>query len=246
LSSFAAVIQRLINLWYVIELAQTETVAGLDVREEDDEIVFENLTLLSPSDKRVLVKDLSVTIPHGLRVLVMGEETAKEALFKATAGIYDAGMGLVRRPPLDRILFLPERPYLPPGTLRQTLSPMHLDAPLDDERISEVIDLLNLADVVARAGGLDTEHDWDSLLSAQEQRFVSFARIMLAAPRFAVMSNAGRDLDSATRHRIFRLLDEQDITLIAMGQAGKLADYAHYFGAVLELGEAGEWNWRKT
>jgi vitamin B12/bleomycin/antimicrobial peptide transport system ATP-binding/permease protein len=247
LSSFAAVIQRLINLWYVIELAQTETVSGLDMREEDDEIVYENLTLLSPSDKRVLVKDLSVTIPHGLRVLVMGDDAARDALFKATAGIYDAGMGVVKRPPLDRILFLPERPYVPPGTLRQALAPVHQDSPLTDARIHEVLDLLGVADVIARAGGLDNEHDWDTLLSAREQRFVSFARIMLAAPRFAVMANPGRDLETATRNRIFQLLDQQGITLITMGYVAKRDDddFAAHYDAVLELGEAGEWIWRK-
>lgn len=247
LSSYAAVIQRLINLWYVIELAQTETVSGLDMREEDDEIVYENLTLLSPSDKRVLVKDLSLTIPHGLRVLVTGEDVARDALFKATAGIYDAGHGKVKRPPLDCILFLPERPYVPPGTLRQALAPVHQDIPLTDARIREVLELLGVADIVARASGLDVEHDWDTLLSAREQRFVSFARIMLAAPRFVVMANPGRDLDTATRNRIFKLLDRQGITLITMGQMGKRGDdFAAQYDAVLELGEAGEWVWRKT
>ena len=247
LSSYAAVIQRLINLWYVIELAQTETVSGLDVREDDDEIAYENLTLLSPSDKRVLVKDLSITIPHGMRVLVTGDETARDALFKATAGIYDAGNGLVKRPPLDRILFLPERPYLPPGTLRQALAPVHEDIPLTDARIEEALTLLGVADVIARSG-LDIEHDWDTVLTAREQRFISFARIMLAAPRFAVMANPGRDLDAATRKRIFSLLNEHDITLITMGHSGKWnsKDHADQYDTVLELGEAGEWRWYPT
>lgn len=248
LSSFAAVIQRLVNLWYVIELAQSETVSGLDIREEDDEIVYEHLTLLSPSDKRMLVKDLSLTIPHGMRVLVTGEETARDALFKATAGIYDAGKGLVKRPPLECILFLPERPYLPPGTLRQALEPAHQDIPLTDARILEMLDQLGVADVMARAGGLDIEHDWDALLSPREQRFVSFARILLAAPRFVVTANPGRDLEASARNRIFQMLAERDITLITMGYESKrdTATNALHYDAVLELGEGGEWRWHKS
>ncbi len=248
ISSFAAVIQRLINLWYVIELAQTQTVSGLDVREEDDEVVFQDLTLFSPSDKRVLVKDLSLTIPHGMRVLVTGEDTARDALFKATAGINDAGTGLVKRPPLDRILFLPERPYLPPGTLRQSLEPIHQNRIHTDAEILESLEMLGVSNVVARAGGLDIEHDWDTLLSAHEQRFVSFARILLANPRFAVMANPGRDLDSVTRAKIFKLLKDRGITLITMGHLGKRErdDHASNYDGVLELREGGEWHWHKT
>ncbi|GAB6047972.1 ABC transporter ATP-binding protein/permease [Methyloparacoccus murrellii] len=248
LSSYAAVIQRLINLWYVIELAQTETVSGLDVREEDGEIVYEKLTLLSPSDKRVLVKDLNVRIPHGTWVLVTGDEVARDALFKATAGIYDAGKGLVRRPTLDAILFLPEKPYLPPGTLRQSLTPVHAQVSPSDAQIHAMLGLLNAAEIIGRAGGLDVEHDWDTLLSAHEQRLVSFARILLAKPRFAVMANPGRDLAVEVRDLIFKLMQEHDITLITMGHLGKRDrdDHAKQYDAVLELGEAGHWRWRKT
>lgn len=248
LSSFAAVIQRLINLWYVIELAQTATMSGLDVREEDDEVVFQDLTLFSPSDKRVLVKDLSLTIPHGMRVLVTGEDAARDALFKATAGINDAGTGLVKRPPLDRILFLPERPYLPPGTLRQCLSTIHQAKKNSDSEILDALDTLGIGDVVSRAGGLDVEHNWDTMLSAHEQRFVSFARIMLASPRFAVMANPGRDLDTLTRTRIFKLLKDRGTTLITMGHLGQRErdDHAANYDGVLELGEGGEWHWHET
>ncbi len=248
LSSFAAVIQRLINLWYVIELAQTETVSGLVVREEDDAIAFENLTLFSSSDKRTLVKDLTVTIPHGMRVLVTGEDAARDALFKATVGIYDAGAGLVKRPPLEYILFLPEKPYLPPGTLRQSLAPLRPGTCYSDDCIRESLALLGVADVVDRAGGLDVEHEWDTLLSAHEQRLISFARILLTSPRFAVMANPSRDLDTETRDLIFQRMQAQDITLITMGHLGKRDrdDHASKYDAILELGDGGEWHWRKT
>lgn len=248
LSSFAAVIQRLINLWYVIELAQTQTVSGLDVVEDDGEVAYENLTLLSASNKRVLVRDLNVKIPQGLRVLVTGDDAARDALFKATAGIYDAGTGRVRRPPLGCILFLPEKPYVPPGTLRQALAPLHVDILPSDERILETLSLLNVAEVVDRAGGLDLEHDWDNLLSAHEQRLVSFARILLAKPKFVVMANPGRDLDVPIRDLIFKLMRDNHISLITMGHQGKRDrdDHPASYDALLQLEEGGVWRWRKN
>src|SRR5207245_2532057 len=67
-------------------------------------------------------KNLTAEIPHGTRVLVFGSnEAARIALFRATAGIWSAGTGTLLRPPLDAIFFLPQRPYLPPGTLRDLL-----------------------------------------------------------------------------------------------------------------------------
>jgi putative ATP-binding cassette transporter len=247
ISSFAAVIQRLINLWYAIELAQTETVTGLDVREEDDRIAYENLTLRSPTDGHVLVRELSLDIPHGTRTLITGLEAAKDALFKATAGIYDAGTGCVRRPPLDRILFLPERAYLPPGTLRQALIPVELEGRVADGRIMDVIKMLGIESVVARAGGLDTEHNWDSLLSLREQRFISFARIVLTSPRFAVLYNPFSDLDSATAFRMLGILTENGITYITCGHEGQREgeDRIECYDGVLGLASDGGWKWRE-
>ena len=244
ISSFAAVIQRLINLWYAIELAQTETVAAMNVMEEDGHIVFENLTLRSASDNRVLVKDLDLTIPHGTRVLVSGhDEAAKDALFKAIAGIYDAGSGCVKRPPLDRILFLPERPYLPPGTLRQALVAAGAESTLSDARIAATLETLGIQNILVRAGGLDTEHDWDSLLSLHEQRFVSFARILLAKPRFAVLYYPIRDLDSAAALRTLQILTDNGISFITMGRLGKREgdDRSESYDSVLEIRPGGEW-----
>lgn len=249
ISSFYAVIQRLINLWYAIELAQTETMSGLDVREEDDGVAYENLTLRSPSDKRVLVQDLNVTIPYGTRVLVTGaDETAKDALFKATAGIYDAGTGCVKRPALDRILFLPERPYLPPGTLRDALIPTGADAAVSDERIAATLSSLGIGGILSRAGGLDAEHDWDNLLSLHEQRFVSFARILLAAPRFAVLHYPIKDLDSETALRMLRILADNGITCLTMGRLGHREgdDRIESYDAVLELKSNGDWEWQEV
>jgi putative ATP-binding cassette transporter len=203
---------------------------------------------MSPSNKRMLVKELSLTIPHGVSVLVTGDDAARDALIKAIAGIYDAGVGLIKRPPLDRILFLPDRPYIPPGTLRQALAPVHGGRLLTDERVQEMSSLLDLDELIVRAGGLDVEHDWDTLLSAPEQRRVSFARILIANPSFVVMANPGRDVEMTIRRRLFQLLKEHGITPIIFGLAGKrdIDERPSNYDAVLNLGEEGRWRWRKT
>ncbi|CAL1239017.1 ABC transporter ATP-binding protein/permease [Candidatus Methylocalor cossyra] len=247
LSSFAAVIERLINLWYAIELAQAETASGISFEENDDRVEYENLTLRSPTERRILVDNLSITVPHGTRVLITGEdEAAKEALFKATAGIADIGTGRIVRPRLDRILFLPERPYLPPGTLREALIPDEREEASTDAEIQETLHVLGLDSVLARAGGLDVEADWDSLLSIHEQQLVSFARILLARPRFAFLENPSADLDAAKTAEMLQLLRERNISYLTLGRPGHRDrdERLESYDAVLHLKPEGQWEWQ--
>lgn len=248
LSSFAAVIQRLISLWYLIEVAQVSTVSGLDLEETQGAIGFDHLTLLSPIDKRVLVKDLSVTIEPGQWVLVSGDEMARDALFKALAGIYDAGNGTVRRPNLEEIRFLPDRPYIPPGTLRQALVSKRRSHEYSDEAIIAVLEMVGLTDILGRSGGLDLEQEWDSLLSPHEQRQVSFARILITEPQVVVMANPCRDMTPEARARVFDLLLQRKLTLIIMGSADRwstAADSSIVYDAILELDPGGQWRYEQ-
>ena len=247
ISSFAAVVERLINLWYLIELAQTETVSGMDVSEEDDRVAYENLTLLSPTDGHVLLQDLSISIPHGTRVLIAGtEDAAKDALFKATAGIFDSGTGRVIRPRLDQILFLPERPYLPPGTLREALDRGRRETPVPDEKLIDTLGSLGIEKVLIRAGGLDAEQDWDSILSIDEQHLISFARILLASPRFAFLDCPSTDLDPEKTRQMLKMLSDRAITYLTVSRYGKRGfdDRIESYDAVLELETEGKWKWR--
>ena len=94
-----------------------------------------------------MLKNLTVFIPRGTSVLVVGpNEAARTALFRATAGIWPAGVGTLVRPPLDVIFFLPQRPYLPPGTLRHLLLGTGQEQVITDDQIMTAL----------RDGGLDS------------------------------------------------------------------------------------------
>src|SRR5439155_17234963 len=137
---------------------------------------------------QVLVRGASVSVPGGTRVLIAGpNDTAKVALFRASAGIWEHGSGRIVRPGLDAILFLPERPYLPPGTLRDVLVRTGREGVIGDEQTATLLHVLGLEPVLERTGGLDVERDWDDVLSLAEQQLLSVARVVLAAPRFAFL-----------------------------------------------------------
>jgi putative ATP-binding cassette transporter len=248
ISSFAAVIQRLISLWYAIELAQTETISSVDVAIDGDRIAFENLTLLSCSDGQALVKSLSLEISKGTRVLVTAaDDGAKEVLLKALAGIADAGSGHVTRPALDQILFLPERPYIPPGTLRDALLSNQEPGPVGEDSLRMTLKKLGLDAVVQRVGGLAVERDWESLLSLHEQQLISFARILIARPLFAVLDLRSADLTPDTATTMLKALTDSRISYLTFGRDGRTdpVNCVDNYDAFLELRSDGSWFWEK-
>jgi len=241
ISSFAAVVTRLGSLADAMEQGLSPAAAPIDVREDEAHVAYERLTLLSPGSDHVLLRDLSVSVPHGTRVLIVGpNDAAKVALFRATAGIWENGSGRIVRPGLDGILFLPERPYLSPGTLRDVLV---REGVIGDEQIATVLHGLGLKPVLERTGGLDVERDWDDVLSLAEQQLFSVARVVLAAPRFAFLERPRAALGSEQTDRILSLLWERSITYLTLGDGGdSLGDY----DAVLELAGDGGWTWKSV
>src|SRR5206468_6368954 len=127
---------------------------SIEVREDEARVAYERLTLLAARSDDVLVRELSVSVPRGTRTLIVGpNDAAKVALFRATAGIWENGRGGIVRPGLDAILFLPERPYLPPGTLRDVLVRTRQEGVILDAQIATVLHGLGLESVLERTGG---------------------------------------------------------------------------------------------
>jgi len=238
ISSYAAVLTRLRSLSEGMHRAASGAPIEI-VEEQDGPVACEQLTLRSPGDGRVLISNLEVAIPCGTRVLVAGENhAAKVALFRAVAGVWSAGGGRIRLPAADHILFVAERPYLPPGTLREALLRTGREIDHSDERVLEVLSSLGLDAVVERVGGLDVERDWDDLLALGEQQRVVIARMVLAEPRFGVLHRIDTTLSPEQVTRTLRLLAAASITPIVFGDRDGVGGY---YDAVLELHADGSW-----
>ncbi|MCP4406618.1 MAG: ABC transporter ATP-binding protein/permease [Gammaproteobacteria bacterium] len=243
ISSYTAVLARLSVLRGEMKERLSPTVASpIEIREQDGRLDFERLTLRSTRDNRTLLKELSVSIPRGMRVLITGpSNTAKAALFRATAGVWDAGEGGISRPSLEDIFFLPERPYFPPGTMRDLLLQTGQEKLISDEQILKVFHRLDLRRMLERAGGLDIEKDWKDLLSLDEQQLLAFARCLLAAPQFAFLDRPHTALSPGQVNQILSMLSEQSISYITLGSTEyKLENY----DAVIQLAEGGGWKWQ--
>jgi putative ATP-binding cassette transporter len=243
ISSFAAVIARFGSLADELEAAPPAGVSHIDVQEDDTRVAYEALTLRSTGNGHVLVKGLSVSVPSGTTALFAGpNDAAKVALFRATAGIWENGSGRIVRPGLDAILFLPERPYLTPGTLRDVLLPAGRGSGIGrepgDEQVIALLRTLFLDGVLDRVGGLDVERDWDDALSLGEQQLFSVARAVLAAPRFIFLERPRATLGPAHADRVLNLLRERSITYVTLGDGGERLDD---HDLVIELADDGGW-----
>jgi vitamin B12/bleomycin/antimicrobial peptide transport system ATP-binding/permease protein len=240
LSSYAAVVVRLGRLSAAVEEASAP--ARLSVSDAGPEqLRYDDLTLRSPSDGQLLVAHLTVTIPTGTRLLVAGTDEARRALFRATALGRDVPEGRIVRPAPERILCLPERPHVPPGTVRELLVRTGHEHLVADEAIHAVLADLGLEPALRRVGGLQVEGDWGHSLSLGEQQLLAFARVLLAVPAFAVIQSPGTTLAPEQLARALRLLSEANITYLVFGGL----DVPGAYDAVLELHAGGTWGFRQ-
>jgi putative ATP-binding cassette transporter len=242
LSAFAAVTARLSALAEAVEGGPPSGPGAVAVVETDARLAYEGLTLFAPGDGRALIKDLTVAIPRGTRVVVIGpDEGARGALFRATAGLRPAGRGKVVRPPLDATSFLPQRPYLPPGTLRDLLLP-GAEEVIPDDRLRAALLEAGLDSVLKRAGGLDAEQDWPAVLSLGEQQQLALTRLILARPAFALLDRVSDALKPAQVRQALQRLGENSITYVTLAEGPEATDL---YDAVLEIEAGGAWHWKR-
>jgi putative ATP-binding cassette transporter len=242
ISSYAVALVRLGALDEAAVRANAPNTARIEFVEAQAELGWERLSLRSPRDGRLLIRDLSARVVPGTRLLVTGPDpTALLALFRATAGIWESGEGRIVRPSPEQLMFLPERPYLPPGSLREVLVRTGREAEVGDERIVAVLRALEVERVLERTGGLGEERDWDDILSLGEHQLMLVARLVLAAPRFAVLHQIGTTLSPNQVARSLELCADAGITCIGVGGNGASPGQ---HDALLELAADGSWSWR--
>ncbi len=242
ISAFTAITARLHTLSDAIEDAHRITPSTIAIEESPDRVAYHGVTLHSADKTRLLVANLNLEIVRGSRWLVTGKDDApKVALFRATAGVWECGGGQIIRPGLDDILFLPERPYLPPGTLREVLLRTGAESVMPDAVIMGVLVKLGLEEVVNRANGLDADQDWDNLLSIGEQHLLSVSRLFLAKPMFVFLDRPDSSLPGKQISSILDMLTEQGIGVVVLSKNG---ESRLRYDAVLEIKADGAWELR--
>jgi vitamin B12/bleomycin/antimicrobial peptide transport system ATP-binding/permease protein len=240
LSTFAAVINRVGSLEEAIDESAAPSRQPIQIAEGDAPVAYQNVTLRAPRDDRLLIRDFSLEVPRGRRILLTGPQgTGTSALFRAAAGLWPKGSGRICRPASPRVLFLPAKPYMVPGTLRDQFTISAPPGGLTDERILDMLRKLHLEDLVRRLGGLDAEHDWGAVLSLGEQQLIAFARLLLVQPQFAFLDSAVSALSESRRAEVYRLLANTGISYLSIGERQPSLLDSH--DTLLELRPDGSW-----
>jgi vitamin B12/bleomycin/antimicrobial peptide transport system ATP-binding/permease protein len=240
LTQFAAVIKRLGTLqdYFVASSSAIASSATIQTFIEP-RLGLSHLTVKTPDQKRTLVTDLSVEIPAGEGILVMGASgLGKSSILRAVAGLWKQGDGYIYRPETTKMLFIPQRPYMVLGSLRKQILYPHTEQVFTDQRIQSVLEVVNLEDLVDRVGGLEVELDWADVLSLGEQQRLGFARLFLHRPHYAVLDEATSALDVPNEKRLYQQLQAAEITYLSVGHRPTLIAYHQ---RVLEILEGGKW-----
>ncbi|MBP2626925.1 MAG: transporter protein [Firmicutes bacterium] len=172
-----------------------------------------------------LLKDLNLTIHQGDSLLIMGPSgCGKSTLIRTLAGIWPFGQGNITVPDGQILLFLPQKSYLPLGTLRESvLYPFKPDF-ATDENIRSVMELCKLGELVDK---LDKTEDWSHILSLGEQQKIAFVRAVLQKPDWLFLDEATSAIDESTERELYKLLRGKlpDSAIISVGHRSTLLDY---------------------
>ena len=213
-------------------IAMEEIAEGEPERLELDELE------IAFADGTTVIAGASAVIEPGERVLIKGESgTGKSTLFRAIGGLWPWGGGRIVIPPRDAMAFLPQRPYLPLGTLSGTLC---YPAPAESFEKATQVEALELVGLGEHAERLEEEQRWDRVLSLGEQQRLAMARLLLQKPRWIFLDEATAALDEPNQDAMMTLLVESlpDSAIISIGHRPGLEAF-HTRTLTLEKREGG-------
>jgi ATP-binding cassette subfamily D (ALD) long-chain fatty acid import protein len=223
-----------------------------------DGVRLENVPVVRPSifphGGEELIDSLSVIVHSGEHLLISGPNGAgKSAVARIVAGLWPVYRGLVSRPRsvgTDSIMFLPQRPYLSVGTLRDQViypdSEMEMrDRGRRDIELNRVLEEARLGYLPDREGGWDTRKEWKDVLSGGEKQRMGIARLLYHEPRYAFIDEGTSAVSSDVEGLLYERAKEKGITLITISTRASLKRY-HTFNLTLGLGpDSMEWEYER-
>ena len=206
LAEWKATIDRLTTFGESMEAARRVTAAssGFAIeRVADAALQLEDVEVALPNG-RILLDHVDLEIRPGDRLVIQGPSgSGKTTLFRVLAGLWPYGRGTIRLPKDARVLFLPQKPYLPVGTLREALCFPERPEAYGLIAIGEALRATGLEHLADR---LDEERSWSPVLSPGEQQRLAVARALLLRPDWLFLDEATSALDAAMEARLYKLL----------------------------------------
>ncbi|KAK5112021.1 hypothetical protein LTR62_004555 [Meristemomyces frigidus] len=227
--------------------------SGRGELEESEDITFDSVPIVSPNGD-VLVKSLSFHISRGDHLLIVGPNgCGKSSLFRILGGLWPVYGGKVRKPPMEDIFYIPQRPYLMKGSLRQqiiypdTLLEMR-EKGITDQDLAEILNVLGLEDLLnthsnkpfsaaevlnpstalssrRTTAGLDLQAEWSDILSTGNQQRIAAARLFYHRPKYAILDECTSSVTAETEKIVYDEAKRLDITLMTVSHRRSLWRY---------------------
>ena len=224
LAAWSATVSRLTTFQAAISAANALGAAGPALRTgPGDAVALNHADILLPSGQPVL-QHADIAFHRGQSVTIAGRSgSGKSTMFRAIAGIWPFGHGQIERPP-GTYLFLPQRPYLPLGTLRHAITYPGDEMAYEPFLVRQALSAAGLPALVER---IDEDQPWSQILSGGEQQRLAVARALLLKPDWLFMDEATASLDPAAEEEIYTALRQHlpETTIISIAHRPEIARY---------------------
>ena len=210
----------------------------------DDSIEFDKVPLITPTGD-VLVESVSFTLKKGENLIISGPNgCGKSSLFRVLGGLWPIMGGRVGRPPIECLFYLPQRPYVTDGTLKdQIIYPQHIGR--EDVNNSELLELLRFVELESLIGDkgeecLKESNDWEQVLSGGEKQMIAMARLLYHKPKFAILDECTSIVSLEMEARFYRRAKEIGVSLFTISHRASLFQYHDYY---LKFNGEGDYQW---
>ena len=227
LADFKAVLDRLTSFDASIERAQAlDTVPGFTKETGDaaGDLKLDDVTARLP-DGHEIVKDVNLDLSAAEPLILTGPSgSGKSTLFRVISGIWPFGQGVIEVPEGAQVMLLPQKPYIPIGTLRAALTYPEPPDHFDNEALRSVLETALLPDLI---GQLDADELWSQRLSGGEQQRIAIARALLVKPDWLFLDEATTAMDEPMEAKIYQALSEKlpRTTIVSIGHRGSLQQF---------------------
>jgi ATP-binding cassette subfamily D (ALD) long-chain fatty acid import protein len=204
--------------------------AGRGTISESESIEFTEVPIVSPNGD-VLIQKLSFTVHPGDHLLIVGPNgCGKSSLFRILGGLWPVYGGTVKKPNFEDIFYIPQRPYLSRGTLRQqVIYPDGVremrEKGVTDTDLYNILDIVEIASVVNREDGWDAEEEWRDVLSGGLQQRIAMARLFYHKPKYAILDECTSSVTLEIEKVMYETAKKLGVTLMTVSHRRSLWKY---------------------